>query len=465
MSAAEGPGGGAGPRTRGAAAPVVDPGALIRSRSYRALLVFAALLGVLVSIACWGFLELIHLIQQWVYQDLPSGLGFGTAPWWWPVPVLAVAGVVIAFAIARLPGRGGHDPSEGLKAGPPTTPIELPGVLLAALASIGLGLVLGPEAPLIALGTGLALFTVQLSRRDVPDQAGLILAAAASFAALSTIFGSPIVGAVIIIEAAGLGGPTLPLVLLPGLLAAGIGALAFIGMGSLTGLSSNAYAISPLSLPAYPRPNLSDFLWTILLSVVAAAVTFAIMELGRSTHRVVEQRIMVLTPLAALVIAALAIAFSQITDQPADAVLFSGQDAMNPIVSQAATLSLGTIALLVVYKGLAWGISLGSARGGPTFPAIFLGIAGGLLASHLPGFSETPAVGVLVGATVVSVLQLPLAATIVALLVTQAGAGVAPLIIVGVVVAYLATKLLAARRPAAAAERGDGGAGRQPDRT
>ena len=110
---------------------------------------------------------------------------------------------------------------------------------------------------------------------------------------------------------------------------------------------------------------------------------------------------------------------------------------------------MGTIALLVVCKGLAWAISLGSARGGPTFPAIFLGIAGGLLALHLPGFSETPA-GVLVGATVVSVLQLPFS-IIIALLVTQAGAGVVPLIIVGVVVAYIATAVLAARRTPAAA--------------
>src|SRR4029453_3603836 len=104
--------------------------------------------------------------------------------------------------------RGRPPPAEGLKTGPPTTPVELPGVLLAALASIGLGLVLGPEAPLIALGTGLALLAVQLSRREGPEQAGLVLAAAASFAALSTIFGSPIVGAVIVIEAAGLGGAT-----------------------------------------------------------------------------------------------------------------------------------------------------------------------------------------------------------------------------------------------------------------
>ena len=184
----------------------------------------------------------------------------------------------------------------------------------------------------------------------------MVLAAAGSFAALATVFGTPVVGAVIIIEAAGLGGPTLPVVLLPGLLAAGVGSLVFVGVGSLTGLSSSAYAISPLSLPAYPQPNLGDFLWTILLSLVAAAVTFAIVELGRRTHRVVNQRIMVLTILATLVIAALAIAFSQLTGESADAVLFSGQEAMNPIVSQAGTISLGTIALLVVCKGLAWGV-------------------------------------------------------------------------------------------------------------
>ena len=123
---------------------------------------------------------------------------------------------------------------------------------------------------------------------------------------------------------------------------------------------------------------------------------------------------------------------------------------MNPLVAQAATLSLGTLALLVLCKGLAWGVSLGSARGGPTFPAIFLGIVGGLLAAHLPGLSETPAVGVLVGATVVSVLQLPLSSIVLALVVTQAGAGVAPLVIVGVVVAYVTVQLLNGRRERAA---------------
>ena len=303
--------------------PVVDPMALMRSRQYRGLLVAAALIGVLVSVASWCFLELTHDLQQWVYVDLPEGLGFDSAPWWWPLPVLALAGLVIAFAVVRLPGRGGHEPSEGLKTGgAPTTPVELPGVILAALATIGLGLVLGPEAPLIALGMGLALFVLGLSRRPVPNQARLVLAAAASFAALATIFGSPVIGAVIIIEAAGLGGPTLPLVLLPGLLAAGIGSLVFVGMGSLTGLSSNAYALPPLALPPYPTPQFTDFLWTIALALAAAVVVFAVMQLGLQTRGVVAGREFIVVPAAALLVGVLAIAFAQISGQSADSVLF-----------------------------------------------------------------------------------------------------------------------------------------------
>ena len=428
-------------------APPVDPASLVRSRQYRVLLVLAAVIGVLVSLASWGFLELVHMIQVGVYKDLPGDLGYDTAPWWWPLPWLALAGVLTAFAIERLPGRGGHVPADGLKTGGgPTQPIELPGVLLAALATLGLGLVLGPEAPLIALGMGLGVIAVRLVRKDAPQQVLGLMAAAGSFAAISTIFGSPVIGAVIIIEAAGLSGPTLPLVLLPGLLAAGIGSLVFIGMGDWSGLSTSAWALNPFSLPTFSGPGWGDFGWTIVLAIAAALVVFVIVQIARWTTRVVSTRPFVLTTAAALVVGGLAIAFSQATDQPTDAVLFSGQDAFASVLKDASTLSLTTLALLLVFKGAAWSISLGNFRGGPTFPALFLGLVGGLLAGHLPGFSETPAVAVLMGAGVVSILRLPLSSVVVALLLTsKAGLGVAPLIIVAVVAAYITTEVLSAR--------------------
>jgi len=428
-----------------------DPSVVLRQRSYRGLLVLAAVTGVVVSLASWGFLELVHAVQDWAFKDLPGELGFSGVPTWWPLPLLALAGPVIAFAIVRLPGRGGHEPVDGLKSGgPPTTPIQLPGVMLAAFATLALGLVLGPEAPLIALGSGLGILAIKLARRDAPDQALAVMAAAGSFAAISTIFGSPIVGALIIIEAAGLGGPMLPVVLLPGLISAGIGSLVFIGMGSLTGLSSSAYAIAPLALPSYPRPTLAAFGWTLAIAVAAALVTWATIVLGRATQRLVHRRPYLMVTVAALLIGACAIAFFEITGEAVDLVLFSGQDGMGPVVQHAATLTLGTLALLIVFKSLAWGLSLGAARGGPTFPAIFLGIVGGLLVAHLPGFSETPAIAVLVAAMCVSMLRLPLSSIVIALIITRAGLGSTPLIIVGAAVAYLVTIGLAARRDEAA---------------
>ena len=259
-----------------------DPKTLMRSREYRRLLVLAALVGLLVSCASWLFLEAVHEIEVEVYENLPHDLGYEHLPLWWPLPWLALAGLLTAFAIVRLPGHGGHVPADGLKVGgTPLGPIDLPGVLLAALATLGLGLVLGPEAPLIAIGTGLGILAMSLIRRDAPQQTLSLMAAAGSFAALSSIFGSPVIGAVLVIEAIGLGGPMLSVVLLPGLMAAGIGSLVFIGLGSWSGFSTAAWSLRPFPLPEYGGPGWGDFGWTIVLAVVVAVATFMVMKLAR----------------------------------------------------------------------------------------------------------------------------------------------------------------------------------------
>jgi len=423
-----------------------DPEGLIRSRQYRVLLVIASLIGLLVSAASWCFLELVHEIQVQVYEKLPGHLGFDSVPTWWPLPWLALAGLLTAVAIQRLPGRGGHVPAEGLKTGgAPTTPIDLPGVLLAATATLGLGLVLGPEAPLIALGMGLGILAMRLVKKDAPQQALGLMAAAGSFAAVSTIFGSPVIGAVLIIEATGLGGAVLPLVILPGLLAAGIGSMVFIGLGSWSGFSTSAWQLTPFTLPPFGGPGWGDLSWTIVVAVAAAVVAFAIMELARWSKRLVETHPYLLTIVAGLAVGALAIGFAEATGKSENAVLFSGQEAFGSLFASVTTLSVSTLVLLFLFKGAAWSISLGSFRGGPTFPAIFLGVVAGLIASHLPGYAETQAVAALVGAMCVSILRLPLSSVMIALLLTvNAGLAVAPLVIVAVVVAYLVSLGLSA---------------------
>ena len=91
--------------------------AVLRTRGYLVLLVLAALIGAPISAIAYGFLALVSKLQGWIFTDLPKGLGFHAEPLWWPLLPLAVAGVLVALTIKYLPGRGGHSPADGFKAG------------------------------------------------------------------------------------------------------------------------------------------------------------------------------------------------------------------------------------------------------------------------------------------------------------------------------------------------------------
>ena len=140
------------------------------------------------------------------------------------------------------------------------------------------------------------------------------------------------------------------------------------------------------------------------------------------------------------------ILFSQVADKSVTYALFSGENSIDQLVENPNAWPLWALALLIGCKGIAYALSLGGFRGGPVFPALFLGAAGGMMAAHLPGFSLTPAIAVGLGAAVASVLRLPLSAAALGVFLTiPAGAGATPLIIVGVVIAYLTTLTLSAR--------------------
>jgi H+/Cl- antiporter ClcA len=421
--------------------PSPDPAALLRSRRYVGLLVLAAVLGVPISVAAYGFLALVGGLQDWLFTDLPRALGHASAPLWWPLPLLALAGLLVGLTIRHLPGQGGHSPADGFKAGGGPTPAELPGIAIAALATLSLGAVLGPEAPLIALGAGLAALAVRLARRDAPAQATAVVAAAGSFAAVSTLLGSPLLGAFLLMEASGLGGPTLSLVLVPGLVAAGVGSLVFIGLDAWTGLGTFSLALP--DLPAFAHPDLAQFGWALAIGVAAAVVGTTIRRLALLLRPVVERRLLLLTPLAGVVVAALAIVYSKVSGHGFSEVLFSGQDQLGPLIGQSAGYSVGALVLLVACKGLAYSVSLAGFRGGPVFPAMFLGAAGGMALSHLPGLPLVAGVAMGIGAMSVVMLRLPLTSVLLAtLLLAEDGLTVMPLVIVAVAVAYVASARL-----------------------
>ena len=416
---------------------------LLKSKSYVQLLVLAALIGVPVSAVAYFFLALVSKLQTWIYQSLPSSLGFHGTPVWWPVPILLVAGVLVAATITYLPGTSGHEPANGFKAGGgPPTAAELPGVVLASLATLALGVVLGPEAPLIAIGGGLGALAVRLAARNAPPMAATVMAAAGSFAAVSTLLGSPIVGAFLLMEATGLGGPVLGLVLVPGLLAAGIGTLIFVGLDNLTGLGTFSLAIP--GLPAFSHPTVALFLWALAIGVVAVVVGTAIRLTSLALQAVVLRHRMAVTPVIGLMVAGVAIAFAEITHRSAETVLFSGQSALPGLVLKASTWTVGALVVLAIAKSIAYAFSLSAFRGGPIFPAMFIGAAIGVAGSHLPGLVLVPAVAMGIGAMATVMLKLPLTSTLLAILLFASdGLSVTPLVIIAVVVAYV----LSARMP------------------
>ena len=357
------------------------------------------------------------------------------------MPLLALAGLLVALAIQRLPGGGGHSPADGFKASGPVPPAHLPGIFFAALATLCFGAVLGPEAPLILMGSGLGVLAVRLAARDAPDQAAAVIAAAGSFAAISSLLGSPLLGAFLLLESSGLGGPMLGVVLVPGLLAAGLGMLIFLGLDSLTGFGTFSLALP--GLPPFDRPTVAMFGWAIAFGLVAPFIGRAIQLVALAVRARVDPHRVVLMPLIGAAVAALAIGFTEVTDHEVSNVLFSGQDQLGPLIDDAASWSVGALLLLILCKGLAYGLCLSSFRGGPVFPAMFIGAAGGMAAAGLPGLELVPAVAMGIGAMCTVMLRLPLTATLLAtLLLASDGLAAMPLVIVAVVLAYVLTARL-----------------------
>jgi hypothetical protein len=150
------------------------------------------------------------------------------------------------------------------------------------------------------------------------------------------------------------------------------------------------------------------------------------------------------TPVIGLAVAGLAIAFAAGTGKGSSEVLFSGQSALPAFLSHSASYTVGALLLLIACKGLAYGLSLSSFRGGPTFPAMFLGAVGGVALSHLPGLPLVYGVAMGIGAMTVVMLRLPLTSVLLAVvLLSSDGLQVTPVVIVAVVVAYVLSARLA----------------------
>ena len=398
-------------------------------------LTIAAVLGVPVALAAVGFTSLVHGAQSLLWEELPDAAGWDEPPWWYVLAIPTLAGAVVAAAI-RLPGGGGHPPLEVLPL-QPLHPLHLPGILLAALATLAGGLVLGPEAPLVALGLVLGAMAARLLR--TPEAEGKALMIAGVFAAMATVFAGPLPTLLLMFELIVAGGTVsaqsvIPL-LLPGFVASGTGALVFTGVQDWPGVRE--LSLHAFDLPAYETVQILDLGWALITAAVAAVVVTFARDLALLTAGRAEAHRTLALLTGGLAVGALAVVFHEVASRPAELVLFSGQSSLGDVTAET---SAGVLVALVVAKGLAYATSLAVGfRGGPIFPAVAIGAMVGVLASlALPDFALAPGVVAGLAGGAAASLKLPFFGALLAgLLVGLTATGTAPIAVIAGVTGWL----------------------------
>jgi H+/Cl- antiporter ClcA len=371
--------------------------------------------GLAAGVVVVAYLAVEHHLTNLLWQDIPEALG-GTPGWW--VFLLLAAGAVIVWAAMKMPGHAGHRPLDGL--GFDIGPRAIGSVLVASLASLSVGAVVGPEAPLMATGSAVAGALAYRASAQVRQ----VLMLAGAVAAITMILGNPMVAAVLVLEAAvlkgGPGGKRVMAGLLPVLIAMGSGYLIQVGVGDWGGVGQSQLQVP--GLPAYDSVMVTDLALALLVAAASAFLAVFAVEAGtRYQERV--QRPLVGLLVAAVVIAAAAVGTRAITGQSVDLVLFSGQSAIGDTLTLT---SVGALLLIGIAKTLAYTVSLGAAfRGGMVFPAVYLGVVIATAASLLVPSSNISALAAAgIAAAVAGVLRLPFTGVLLAMLLC-AGAGLA----------------------------------------
>jgi H+/Cl- antiporter ClcA len=412
-------------------------GASLGGKEYLRLVGLAAAVGIPAALVAALFLAVVHDVEHWLWHTLPSHYGHSLPPWYL-VLTLPVVGAVITWGARRyLPGDGGEQPLIGIKL------VAMPwrlaaGVAVAAVGSLSFGAVLGPEAPVIALGAvvgGLILPYVRLNARQQQ-----VITTAGIFSAVSALFGGPLVAGVLLLESGvGLGAAVIP-ALLPGLVAAAIGYVLFVGLGSWGGL--DAVGLTVPDLPVYQGTRIVDLFLAVAVGVV---VTLIIVPIRRAAAELDRRGLPRLGILGLLVVGALAVGIlaeiNQLAGGSSQDVLFSGQFSVPTEVSET---SLGLLLLLVVTKALAYAVSLGCGfRGGPVFPAIFLGVGVASIAVVLFDSSPTWAIAVGTAAGMTGGTRLLFSALVLALVLCgTAGLDAMPAAVLAAAAAWITRQAL-----------------------
>ena len=294
-------------------------------------------------------LEIVNAGIVAIWETIPEG--WTSTPAWYVMGILLVAALLV-FVIRTFVGDAGHSPIGGIKISS-ITPREYVGVILAILASLWGGIVLGPEVALVTTGSMIGALVAK--RMHVTDAAGQKkIVGIGAFGAILALFVGPIIS------------------------------------GSLKlGGTPTAIEVDQLG-------------WAIVVAIIVAVVVTLARTVAALLARATGSRPHLPILIAAsVIVGASALIVQSRTGESILLIVTSGEEFITKL---PALTSVSTVVAIIIFKAIAYAVSLGSGfRGGPFFPAMFIGAAVGLLISLAMGDSG-PSVPAAIAVGVISSL-------------------------------------------------------------
>lgn len=333
----------------------------------------AVLVGVVSALILWTLDRAADALSNVIWDAAPTALGVDPNGWW-IILVLTVTGFAVGVALQVLPGHGGPDSATTELVAPPLPVRTLPGLALVTLLGLAGGVSLGPENPIIAINTAIMVAVFARLLPAVTPQISTLLAASATIGAL---FGTPVAAALVftgLVAAVRSGGSLWDRLFLP---------IASAGAASVTMhvLGAPPFAFE---MPAYGPPQAFDILIgaavACAVTVVGLAALFVFPLIYRALHAL--RYPIVIATAGGLVLGVLGFIGGPIT-------MFKGLTQMGELLQDPTQYDAGQLALIAGIKIVALLVAASALfRGGRVFPAVFIGVAIGLLISALlPGLS------------------------------------------------------------------------------
>ncbi|HAS1238124.1 ion channel protein [Enterobacter cloacae] len=334
-----------------------------RARTMLLLAIPALIIGIVSSLVLIVVMKVASVLQTMLWTALPAQVGVSVDSPAWIIMMLTLTGVAVGLVIRFSPGHAGPDPALEPLIGAPVSPAALPGLIIALIIGLAGGVSLGPEHPIMAVNIGLAVY---LGSRILPRVGALDWTILASAGTIGALFGTPVAAALIFSQTLS-SNNDVPLwdKLFAPLMAAAAGALT-------TSLFFNPHF--SLSLPHYGQMQIADiFSGAVVVAIAIALGMIAVWCLPR-LHRLVHKlkHPVLILGVGGLILGILGAIGGKVT-------LFKGLDEMQQLAfSQVFSVSDYLLFALIKLAALVVAAACGF-RGGRIFPAVFVGVALGLM--------------------------------------------------------------------------------------